>query len=1214
MKHFDLDHGPIAGRHLIEASAGTGKTFTIAGLFVRLVVERRLTVKEILVVTFTEAATEELRDRIRRRLREALTAFVSGESSDPFLAALLAKIPQTEQAASREVLRQALNAFDEAAIHTIHGFCQRVLSESAFESGSLFDTELVTDQRPLLQEVVDDFWRIRFYDASPLFLAHLQSKTLQVGGRSEAFSPEALARFASPFLGKGVLRVIPETASPDVAALEESCRQGFSRLQAEWARSGDEVRSLLLGTSVLHKGTYKPANIPGWIVGLEDYLAGDLFLPRFEKFDKFRASALDKGTTKGNQVPEHLVFELCEDLGADLERLDEGYDGALLVLKRELLEYAAAELRRRKKEQNIRSFDDLLSDLQRALDGSGGKELARTLVSKYPAALIDEFQDTDPIQYRIFGSIYLGADATLFFIGDPKQAIYSFRGADIYAYLNAARDVEGCHSLGTNWRSTPDLVAAVNTLFGRHPRPFYLEGIPFQEVNAAEKNRENRLILPEGESTAPLQLWYVPNSGEGAPIGKGEADKLLPPTVAAEIVRLLEASRAGKAFFREGAVGPGRPVAPGDIAVLVRTNREARLIQEALRQVRVPSVLQSAESLFTSREASEILQVLGAVAQPALEGGVRGAVVTEMLGVTGNGLVALVADEGAWEERLERFIEYHELWLRHGFIVMARTLLAREGVRERLLAFDDGERRVTNLLHCLEVLHRASLEQGLGIDGLMKWFARQVEERSEREEYQIRLETDAMAVKLVTIHKSKGLEYPIVFCPYSWGGTKTKGGSAVFHDPRQVDALTLDLGSEDLESNCILAGKEILAENLRLLYVALTRARHRCYLVWGSFRDRETSALGYLLHPGAGEDAPQGRMARLKGLDDHARRRELAELVVSSGGALALCDIPAASSAPLGRLEMAGVPPACRTFAGTISRDWHMTSFSALISGTSHGGESPGWDETGPPLLPPPPTSPSGALSIFDFPRGARPGSCLHEIFEEINFGNTDLACRRKVIEEKLADYGFDPKWGEGVREMLDKVLSAPLAEDPAFVLKNLGAGDQVAEMEFTLPLDPITSGGLAVIFSRFGAKGVFPSLPRQVERLGFVPVRGMLRGFIDLVFMHQGKFYLLDWKSNHLGDRIEDYDQDALEQAMLREHYHLQYHLYAVALHRYLSGRIAGYDYETHFGGVFYLFLRGIDGRRGSDYGIYRDRPSQLLIEGISQYLGGRGGGDAHE
>ncbi|ALC16835.1 DNA helicase/exodeoxyribonuclease V, beta subunit [Desulfuromonas soudanensis] len=1212
MKHFDLDHGPITGRHLIEASAGTGKTFTIAGLFVRLVLERRLAVKEILVVTFTEAATEELRDRIRRRLREALTALVAGESADPFLGALLGKIPKTEEDASREVLRQALNAFDEAAIHTIHGFCQRVLSESAFESGSLFDTELVIDERPLLQEVVDDFWRIRFHGASPTFLAYLQSKTLQVGGRSEAFSPEALARFAAPFLGKGVLRVIPETAPPDVAALEESCSKKFSRLQAEWARSGGEVRSLLLGQSVLHKGSYKPANLPGWIVGLEDYLAGDLVLPPFEKFDKFRAPALAKGTTKGNQVPTHLFFELCEDLGADLERLEKGYDGALLVLKRELLEYAAAELRRRKKEQNIRSFDDLLFDLQRALDGSGGKELARTLVGKYPAALIDEFQDTDPIQYRIFGSIYPGPDATLFFIGDPKQAIYSFRGADIYAYLTAARDVEGCHSLGTNWRSTPDLVAAVNTLFGCHPRPFYLEGIPFQEVNAADRNRENRLVLPDEMSAAPLQLWYAPCAGEGSFIGKGEADEFLPLAVAGEIVRLLEASRAGTAFFRDGAEGPKRTVVPGDMAVLVRTNREARLLQEALRQVRVPSVLQSAESLFASREASELLQVLAAVAQPALEGGVRGAMVTEMLGVTGNGLAALIADEGAWEERLERFIEYHELWLRHGFIVMARTLLSREGVRERLLVFDDGERRVTNLLHCLEVLHRASLEQGLGVDGLMKWFARQLEERSEREEYQIRLETDALAVKLVTIHKSKGLEYPIVFCPYSWRGTRSKGGSAVFHDPSQADALTLDLGSEDLESNCILEEKEILAENLRLLYVALTRARHRCYLVWGSFRDGETSALGYLLHPGADEDAPQGWTARLKGLDEQARRRELAALVESSGGTLALCDLPAPSPAPLGRLENAGAQPACRTFAGTISSDWRMTSFSALVSGTSHGGESPVWDETGPPS-PQAPTGPAGGLSIFDFPRGARPGSCLHEIFEELDFKNSDPAGRRRVIEEKLADYGFDLKWGEGVLEMVDKVLCAPLGDDPTLALQNLGTGEQVAEMEFTLPLEPITSGGLAAIFSRFGADGVPPSLPGQMERLGFVPVRGMLRGFIDLVFMHQGRYYLLDWKSNHLGDRIEDYHQGALEQAMLREHYHLQYHLYTVALHRYLSGRIPGYDYETHFGGVFYLFLRGIDGGRGPDFGIFRNRPPQLLIEGISQYLGGRVEGGSH-
>lgn len=1064
MNRFDLLRTPLEGRNLIEASAGTGKTFAIAGVYLRLVLELRLPVAEILVVTFTEAATKELRERIRNRLKEAEQAFETGKTDDPLLDGLLQKI--ANHAEPKRQLASALRSFDEAAIFTIHGFCQRTLQENPFESGSLCDTELLTDQSAILSEIAQDYWRINCYDAP-----------------------------------------LERIAAANAAGLS-----------------------------------------PATLLGMARRCAGDPF---------------------ANVIP-------ASPLQVD------GTEQWILALRRQFFDFLASELPGRKRLRNVRSFDDLLLDLYAAV-ARKGSPLPGLIRERYRAALIDEFQDTDPVQFAIFDSIFPAThQAPFFLIGDPKQAIYSFRGADIFAYMGAAEATRERHTLSENWRSEPGLIRAVNTIFDAHDEPFLFEQIPFVPVEPAP--REVEPLTCDGVGTPPLKLWFAPRREPGKPINKGDAGEFLPETVAAEISRLLRQSVQGTLKIGD------RPVQPGDIAVLVRANRQARIMQRSLTRRGIPSVLCSAGNLFESEEASELLTVLSAVAEPGHEALLRGALATDLTGVTGTELARLMEDEPGWEVVLDEFRSYHEIWAASGCLAMMLRFLERRQVRGRLLSAPLGERRLTNLLHLVETLHQAQIQGRLGMEGVLAWLACRISEEPKREEHEIRLETDEAAVQIVTIHKSKGLEYPIVFLPFCWAEYAGKDPTALFHadDGRVV----LDIGSDRLAEHREIARRESLAESLRLLYVALTRGKHRSYLVWGAFKDAGDSALHYLLHPDAA--AARGQVT----LSDEALLKDLGRLAEQSMGAIEVLPIPASD------LEPYHAPPAdvgtfdFRRFAGNIAREWRVASFTSLATQKHHAaGELPDRDEgsSNSAATDAAAGEPSG---IFAFPKGAKAGIFLHEIFETVDFTRPEAL--EPLVAELLGKHNFDAEWKETVCSMVQSVLRAPLGQE-RFSLAEIGMERRLSELEFFFPLARVTSDRLRDTIARCTGETFPVDLAGLFSRLSFTPVEGMLRGFMDLVIEQGGRYYILDWKSNHLGNQVEAYNLPGMRREMEHSFYPLQYLLYTVALDNYLRLRVPGYRYDEHFGGVFYIFLRGVD---GTGNGVFADRPPRRLIEELSEAL----------
>ena len=514
------------------------------------------------------------------------------------------------------------------------------------------------------------------------------------------------------------------------------------------------------------------------------------------------------------------------------------------------------------------------------------------------------------------------------------------------------------------------------------------------------------------------------------------------------------------------------------------------------------------------------------------------------------------------------------------------------------------------MLHLAEVLHQASLEHRLGVAGLVKWLAEQAGDGPERDEaLQLRLETDEQAAKVVTIHRSKGLEYPVVFVPFSWKGSEIKpdrDGHFTFHSS-ETGEPTLHLGGEPVGDHLRLASRERLAENVRLLYVALTRAQHRCCFVWGGFNHAETSAAAWVLHPPP-EVSPEDPVAALKthcgSLDDPAMRSDLAALVARSKGAnggatIAVRDLPGQIAERYRPREETVRRRASRHFAGVIQRDWRIASFSSLTAGRE--AERPDHDEAGPP-----PAAETPTAGMFAFPRGLKAGTCLHKILERLDFTQWRQPATRELVAEELLAHGVPPAEFAGVVcEMIGNVMTARLevaqaskSRSASLALGEIPMGSRLNELEFCFPLQRLSAAGLLALWTRHGAAD-------DSNRLTFSPVTGMLKGFIDLVFEWQGRFWIVDWKSNWLGNRVEDYHPAALREEMRRRHYQFQYQLYTVALDKYLRLRMPGYSYEKHFGGVFYLFLRGLDPTRPG-LGIFHDRPSPALVSALGELLAG--------
>ncbi|UUE58582.1 exodeoxyribonuclease V subunit beta [Pectobacterium aroidearum] len=1174
---------PLLGERLIEASAGTGKTYTLAALYLRLLLglgkqaayPRPLLVEEILVVTFTEAATEELRERIRARihalriacLRKSAQGEESEKPKDASLAQLLAEISDHRDAA--DALLAAERQMDEAAIYTIHGFCQRMLSTNAFESGVLFEQVLIEDEQPLRRQACADFWR-RYCYPLPVEVARI------VG--LEWKGPENLLADLAPYLhGEApAFRLMPEE-DETLQSRHDKIVATIDAYKQRWLASAADLEALISASGV-DKRSYSSKHLPNWLqkvtLWAEQQPTLDYQLPK--DLVRFSQQALIEKTKKG-EPPVHVLFEETDRLLATPLSLRD------LVIVRALsaIRESVSEEKRQRAELG---FDDLLSRLDVALQQPGGERLASAIRERYPVAMIDEFQDTDPQQYRIFRTLYVGQpQCGLLLIGDPKQAIYAFRGADIFTYMHARGEVAAHYTLGTNWRSSHQMVHGVNRLFERLEYPFIFQNIPFLPVKPAESKR-GLVFEVAGKPQPALQFWLTGSE----PIGIGDYQQRMAHQCAAQIRDWLAASQRNEAWLVTD--DSRRLVKASDMSVLVRSRREASLIRDALSRLSIPSVyLSNRDSVFSTPEASDMLWLLQAVLAPEQERTLRSAMATALMGLDAGQVDALGQSETAWDALVDEFAGYRALWRQKGILPMLRALMSRHQLAENLLASAEGERRLTDILHIGELLQDASATLD-SEHALVRWLSQQiVQPNPQAENQQLRLESDRHLVQIVTIHKSKGLEYPLVWLPFiSHFRVQDQG---IYHDRESYQAV-LDL--QNHEESQTLAEEERLAEDLRLLYVALTRSIYHCSVGVAPIQrsrkkdgssDMHQSALGYLLQRGKEAEAAT-LVSELEGM-------------VGDGIALTPLQATEEQRWQPDRPELAELR--ARHIERQLRDGWRVTSYSGLQQHGSAGaqdlvprldieaiGERQEGDET--------------QLTPHTFPRGASPGTFLHSLFETLDFTQP---VDDGWLAEQLQLQGFEAHWQPVLKAWMNTLLQTPLNEQ-GITLSALDNADKQAELQFYIPIEaPIQAAQLDRL-----AKHHDP-LSARCPALSFQQVKGMLKGFIDLVFRWEGRYYLLDYKSNWLGPDASAYTQTAMMQSMAEHRYDLQYQLYTLALHRYLRHRIADYDYERHFGGVFYLFLRGVEESHPGN-GIFACRPSAEFVFGLDTLFKGKTPDDA--
>ncbi|EJG0693601.1 exodeoxyribonuclease V subunit beta [Vibrio parahaemolyticus] len=1182
---------PLHGARLIEASAGTGKTFTIAGLYLRLLLghgsaETRhrvpLTVDQILVVTFTEAATAELRDRIRARIHDARIAFARGQSSDPVIQPLLNEFDDHKQAA--EILLQAERQMDEAAVYTIHGFCQRMLTQNAFESGSRFNNEFVTDESHLKAQVVADYWRRNFY---PLPF------TLAGEIRQLWSSPSALLSDISNYLTGAPLSLSVPAMKGSLADLHTENLKKIDELKAQWRESQDDFLTLI-SDSDINKRSYTKKSLPTWLEAVNAWAATETTGYDYpDKLEKFAQNVLLEKTPKGSAL-QHAVFEAIETFLANPISLK-------APLLAHAIEHCRVMLANAKNQKQWLSFDDLLTQLSASIDTDESELLAARIRTLYPVAMIDEFQDTDPLQYSIFSRIYLNnPECGLFMIGDPKQAIYGFRGADIFTYIKARNQVSAHYTLGTNWRSSADMVQAVNQVFALPDSPFiYDSDIPFLPVKYSP-NAEKRIWTMGGQKQPALTYWL--QEADDKPLPKGEYLTRMAEATASQIQTILTQAQQGQACLVNGE--KQKAVQAGDIAVLVRTGSEGRMVKQALAAQGIASVyLSNRDSVFTSSVAQDLQRLLQAVLTPENDRALRASLASELFALDAASLDALNNDEVVWENAVNEFKEYRKLWVQRGVLPMLRAVISKRHIAERLLEEgassqgENGERVLTDLMHIGELLQQASNE--LDSDhGLLRWLAQSISDAENglggSDDQIQRLESERNLVQIVTIHKSKGLEYDLVFLPFVF--SYREASEAKYYDAAN-DRTVLDITGNDASMK--QADKERLAEDLRLIYVALTRAVYACFIGASPLRNgRSTkeptgvhrSAIGYLIQNGQ-----EGGINDLyQGLTK--QQDELDCVVVAD---------------PPQRLEEKYVSPqeeihdlSAKELQNPIDRNWRITSYSGLVKQGFHHVEhdatieitgfdidsSEEQDEAD--LLEP-------ERSIFTFPRGARPGTFLHSLFEEIEFTQPATTEENtQIILGLMESEQLDEEWLPILQQLIDTVLATPL-DGKSLLLNQKAPSQRLVEMEFLLPVEVLSAPALNRVIQRHDP------LSAKAGDLGFQTVQGMLKGFIDLVFEHQGKYYVLDWKSNHLGDDVTSYHGEALKSAMADHRYDLQYQIYALALHRFLRSRLANYQYDHHFGGVYYLFLRGMDGQ--SDHGIFAAKPTLEFLQEMDRLIDGQ-------
>jgi len=1115
----------LQGSNLIEASAGTGKTYSIAILLLRLILEKHISVKEILMVTFTKAAVAELQERIRLFVRTAHKASQGKEVKDDNIQALVQNAIATNGLpAVKQQLKDAVLLLDEAAVLTIHSFCQQTLNEFAFETDQLFGAEMIQDIKPLIEEEMRKFWRKHVTTISVPLLEKLWKEGLRMDALNDALD-EHLS-------GKKYLGYEEESACEITAGEQERWIQELNQLDQKVADMKATLNKYITDnidtiTAYSQKNTYALKNVIP-LLATPDKCCD--FLKEKKELANIKKVYADDLLKRIEEI------EIAEEQGREVVE----------TISRRLHCFAIKEVSRGvddfKKKNNLLSYDDMIVNLHNALVKKDNAALVTALRNKYKAVFVDEFQDTDRLQYEIFEKAF-SEETILFYIGDPKQSIYAWRKADIFTYFKAREKVANVYSMNKNYRSSSRFIGAMNKFFlpGEGFDTFHFSGeqntINYIHVESPDDNNKG-FLYKNKEIDVPISIFEFPNSK-----GLGKA-------IAAQVADLLQ-----NEAYTIGEKDIERRVSPSDIGILVRTGKQGREVKEQLSLMGIPAVTIDDSKVLQSEQAKQLLYLMEAMADPN-----RSSINRAMLSpLTGMNMESIrILDD---EATLALFTNYKNRWQKDGIYTALMDFVADFGVRHSLeqTQSESNERIVANFFQLIELVHQVQSRRNFSMTELISWVKRGIDGMAtEGDEYEQRVESDDEAVKIVTIHKSKGLEYKIVMAPYLDFVENNRIEFISFRDPESGDYLGAEKARMS-EEQLKIQQQQAEQENRRLLYVAITRAVYKCYIFKNTYHKNSTLTTF---------------LKALNATEPGLIQFEDLEPVAPAGGYRK-------KSAPLkGK-------PAPVNF--TLQQaNWRKLSYSALAAkldkiplGRSQEQED--------------------AYDNFIFHtlrRGAKTGNLLHFIFENISF--SDNSRWEKTLNEAIRRFlpGQHELYVPMLRQMLDHIFYTPITVNgDEFPLSAVSWYKCIAEFEFDFPIGlfaPDVLNGLSDPDMSIAA--------RKFGEYGGMELEGIMNGKMDLFFEHEGKYYILDWKSNYLGNTLEEYAPEVLSAAMNESNYHLQYLIYTVAAKKYLQTRLSNFNYATQFGGVIYLFVRGM--RAGSDSGIFTCKPPIEKIWQLEEIL----------
>ena len=1059
MNEFNVKEVELSGINLIEASAGTGKTFSLSILFLRAVL-KGIKVENILAVTFTDTAADELKNRIRDFLSEAIKELKKDEGTDnKVIKEIINKNIKNKEDKKRK-LEQALLDFNKANISTIHSFARNILNNFFFETGFNPKKEFITDADKITDVVVNDYFR---------------SKTFN---------------------------------DIDKNLIEENFND-------------------------IGKSDFK------------NIIANNYSLP---------------------------------DIKLDSEKKP------INDIKKDMFNYSINRAKSIKSEMNVLSFQDLLNDLKEAIESDKGIRIKSTLRNKFKMVFIDEFQDTDQVQAYIFRELFIkGEDNnTVFYIGDPKQAIYSFRGADLNTYLKERDGIpkENIFTMSQNFRTSKELVKSITTIFnnekipeiGDLSGPFFNKSINFPIVNGSSSVTP---IIKDGINQTSLILWFINKDSEDV-ILKSVAEKRVIDGICAEILNLINGKQKIDA----------RSVKLSDIAILVKNNKETKIIQNALNKFKIQSVISSSQSVFETDEAKNLFILLNAVIKKNDLSAIKSVLISSLFNWPVSEINRLKDDTVETTKWLEKFSKYNDDFFNKGIYAFFNTFEYNNELFSRLSGRMNGERQITNIKHIVELLFNYEKQNSSSPYDIFKYLTEKIknEAKTSPEEFEMRISTEGNRVNIMTLHKSKGLEFEIVFLPFLWfNNSPNRKAKTIRYNDKGLITLDLDKGKDKDSKQKYF--DETHSENLRLTYVAMTRAKRRCYLAWGKINQKHgkgfsyplgLSPLAWLLHGINNKDKYKTLTDPLKDIESIFNSIKAHAQFTSAPKIEKNKTILKQEKPDLINLKEEKI------FIQTGAwESYGKISYSSIsVKGETKKDKKNEPDDD--------------KKSIFTFYKGKDAGNFIHDIFENIDFKENDF---KEQIEKSFARSRVGKKderheWIDIIEKNIKNVLNCSLLENDNIYLKNIACEDRFSEMEFYFPIKNLSD------------KKLRQTLIKYKIRCSLKEINGFLNGSIDLVFRSNGKYYIIDWKSNHLGYSSENYSHDNLDKAMTESNYKLQYLIYTAALHKYLVSTIKDYDYDKDFGGVFYIFVRGVEPDKRT--GIYFEKPDKQIIEEMTKIFEG--------